>query len=533
MSRHSILRHPTTDTATFPAHTSRRGILIAALLALAPTSSACGSAQTTGSGKQPANVDLGQLVTLPVAGESVICYSVWFKVGSHDDPAGKEGLAWLTGQLLAEGSTTENRYQDIVNKLYPMAASYDVRVDREMTTITGRAHRDHTNAFQGLFSAAYGKPLFSESDLERIRNQGISSLEKRLRYASDEELGKAALNDFAFAGTSYRHPVTGTVEGLQSITVADVKDFYQKYYTRERAVFGIGGGYDDATARSFVATRAQLPQGGTPVTKAPEPPTFSGRHVTLVAKPGADASISFGFPISVKRGEKDFYALWVATSWLGEHRNSSSHLYQVIRQTRGLNYGDYAYIEAFPEGGFRQMPPVNVGRSRQLFEVWIRTLPNDKAIFALRAALRELRMLIDNGMSPEQFETTRTFLRKYIRHFAPTTRTRLGYAIDDRFYGIDDGHIERFVRMMDELTLSDVNQAIKKHLQYKDLKIAIATGEAEALKAKMVGGEPTGIQYPVPKSQAVLNEDKVIAVEPLQITADRVRIVPVEQMFQR
>ncbi len=49
------------------------------------------------------------------------------------------------------------------------------------------------------------------------------------------------------------------------------------------------------------------------------------------------------------RGDEDFYPLAVANSWLGEHRNSSSHLYQVIREERGLNYGDYSYIEYFPE----------------------------------------------------------------------------------------------------------------------------------------------------------------------------------------
>ena len=62
----------------------------------------------------------------------------------------------------------------------------------------------------------------------------------------------------------------------------------------------------------------------------------------------------------------------------------------MIRETRGLNYGDYSYIEAYPEGGQRQMPPPNVARRQQLFEVWIRTLPNPQAHFALRAAMREL-----------------------------------------------------------------------------------------------------------------------------------------------
>ena len=37
-----------------------------------------------------------------------------------------------------------------------------------------------------------------------------------------------------------------------------------------------------------------------------------------------------------------------------------------------MNYGDYAYIEAFPGGMFRMLPEPNVARRAQIFEVWIR-----------------------------------------------------------------------------------------------------------------------------------------------------------------
>ena len=218
----------------------------------------------------------------------------------------------------------------------------------------------------------------------------------------------------------------------------------------------------------------------------------------------------------MRRGERDFYALWIANSWLGEHRNQSSHLFNVIRELRGLNYGDYSYIEEFPEGGERSMPPVNVPRRMQLFEIWIRTLPNEQAPFALRAALRELELLVDNGMTAEQFELTRTFLKKYSLHFAETTAARLGYAMDDRFYAIDgEGHLARFRRMMDEITLEDVNAAIKRHWRYENLQIAIVTGKAESMRALLAGGEPTPITYPTPKPAAILEEDRIIEAWPL------------------
>jgi hypothetical protein len=58
-----------------------------------------------------------------------------------------------------------------------------------------------------------------------------------------------------------------------------------------------------------------------------------------------------------------------------------------------MNYGDYSYIEAYPNGGRRSMPPTGVGRRAQMFEVWIRPVPRAQALFALRAALREVDTL--------------------------------------------------------------------------------------------------------------------------------------------
>jgi zinc protease len=484
----------------------------------------------------PAGTDMrdSTVVLLPVTADPTISIAVQFAVGSQNDPPGKEGLAFITGEMIADGATEARSLEEILAALYPLAASYSMRVDVERSTLTGRVHRDNLDAYLELLIDALLEPAFDRADFERIRNDAVNAIENTLRYSSDEELGKAALREFVFRGTRYAHPSEGTVAGLKAITLDDVRDFYRSHYTRASALLGIGGGFDDAVVARLEAALAKLPAGVPTAPPAIDAAPVAGRSALFVAKPGADASISFGFPIAVRRGERDFYALWIANSWLGEHRNQSSHLFNVIREKRGLNYGDYSYIEAFPEGGERSMPPVNVPRRVQLFEVWIRTLPNAQAPFALRAALREVERLVDDGMTAEEFELTRTFLKKYALHFAETTSMRLGYAMDDRFYGIDgEGHLARFRRMMDELTLEDVNAAIKRHLQYRDVKIAMVTGEAERLRAVLASEQPTPISYATPKPDDILAEDEVIAAVPLALAAERIEIVPVTEAFER
>ncbi len=81
-----------------------------------------------------------------------------------------------------------------------------------------------------------------------------------------------------------------------------------------------------------------------------------GLEVTIVEKPADATAISMGFPIDVTRRDDDFYALAVANSYLGEHRTFNGKLMQDLRGKRGLNYGDYSYIEDFIQEGDEHVP---------------------------------------------------------------------------------------------------------------------------------------------------------------------------------
>ncbi|HSG65747.1 MAG TPA: pitrilysin family protein, partial [Gammaproteobacteria bacterium] len=309
---------------------------------------ACADETPAPAGAPEPSAGPSSVVLRPVPTEPTIAFSVSFGVGSQDDPPGKEGLAFLTGQMIADASTQRLSYDQILDALYPLASGYAARVDKETTTLTGRTHRDNIAAYFDLLTDAYLRPAFAASDFERIKNDAINYLQNSLRYASDEELAKAVLTEMIFRGTRYAHPVAGTVAGLRSITLEDVEAFYRRHYTAANATLGLAGGYDDALVARFEATLESLPEGAAvadpAVEPAVEPAGWEGTELLLVAKPGADASISFGFPLDVRRGERDFYALWVANSWLGEHRNQAGRLFQVIRGERGLNYGNYSYL---------------------------------------------------------------------------------------------------------------------------------------------------------------------------------------------
>jgi zinc protease len=471
------------------------------------------------------------MVLLSVADDPTVSFRILFNVGSQHDPPGKEGLAALTATLITEGSTQKHSYEEVLELLYPMAAEITDQVDKEMTVFTGRTHVDNLDEYYDLFKEVLLEPGFTDDDFKRVKTDLLNYVRTTLRFSQDEVLGKETLYEFVFAGTPYGHIEEGHVSSLESITLDDVKTFYKSFYTWNNVVIGLGGGIDNKFGKKVRKDFESLPEGQLTQVPAPSPEIIDGLHVTIVEKNAAATAISFGFPIDVTRGSRDFYALAMATSWLGEHRNSFSHLYDVIREKRGLNYGDYAYIEHFPRGHRRQFPPPNVARRQQLFQVWIRPVPNEARVFAFRAAMRELQDLIDNGMTREEFELTRKFLKGYILHYAPTTTMKLGYALDDRFYGNEEEHWSTFARMLDELTLEEVNAALKKYFTYENIKIAFITPDAEGLKGVLVNNEPTPITYQSEKPAEIYEEDIKISAYPLSVKPENVTIVKVAEMF--
>jgi len=480
-------------------------------------------------------------IALPEPESPFIAFNIWVKAGSQDDPAGKEGIAALTASLLSDGSTTADSYDAILEKLYPMAAGYGYNVDKEMTVFTGRIHRDNLDAYYELFKNHLLAPAFKDEDFERVKSQTMNFLERTRRYGRDEELSKELLFNMAYAGTPYEHPEEGYVESVESITLDDIKNFYSQYYVRNNIVVGIGGGYPDGLLVRVREDFNTLPEGVVPSLAPPEPRMPEGIEILIVEKPTDATPISIGFPTTLLRGDPDFHGMMAMNSWFGEHRNSFSHLYQVIREKRGMNYGDYSYIEAFPQGYATMQPRVNCSRRHQLFEIWIRpiamTAPgnlHDRTLFATRAALRELEAIVDSGMSEETLSATQQFLRNYSVNWGSTISRRLAYALDDAFYGIGGGGFLESIRPgLTALSLDGVNESIRRYLQYDNMYIVFITRDAEAMKAKLLSGVATPITYATEMSAEHMAEDELIANFPIPVTEDKITIVGINEVFQR
>jgi zinc protease len=471
-------------------------------------------------------------VVVESPGNPLVSFRFMFHTGSANDPAGKEGLSTLTAMMLSEGGTRELSLIQVIEKLYPMAAGVTAQPDKEVTTLVGGVHRDFLEEFYGIFSDLILEPRFDLEDFERNRNQLINYVSKSLRGSDDEELGKTLLEDMVYRGHPFGHPTAGTVAGLKGITLDDVKAFYRDHYTFSSLRIGLAGdfppGFTERVQRDF---QKALPTGAEVPAELPSPKPAEGIEVWIAKKAADSTAISLGFPYAVTRSDPDFYPLLVANTYLGDHRSFHGVLMNKLRGKRGLNYGDYSYIEEFVQDGGSTFPVPNTARHQQFFSIWLRPVMPENAHFALRAALWELRRLIDSGISQQDFEATRDYLRNYSKLWVQTLDRRLGYQVDSQFYGTGY-YLDEIERRLQTMTAEDVNRAVRRHLDRWDFRVAMVAANADDLAASLRDNRVSPITYPTPGTPPeILEEDKVI--EKFQLPVRDVKVIPVEELFER
>lgn len=483
--------------------------------------------------KTPVKNMNSNITTVLQPGKSpLVSLRIQFLIGSIDDPQGKEGLSALTAAMIAQGGSKNLTYDQIVEQFYPMAAGFSAQTDKEMTTFIGQTHVDNLAKYYAIVRQMLLEPGFREDDFTRLKQDAINFLKVNLRESNDEELGKERLYNIIYAGTAYENHSIGRVSSLEKLTLQDVKDFYAQNYSQGNLVIGLAGGFDTKFSSTLLKDFGKLPVGGKKMRKLATPNLSDGMKIDIVKRETRATAISMGFPIDVNRSfGKDYAALALVASYFGQHRSSNSYLYGRLRELRGLNYGDYAYIEYFPRGMFQFEPDPNIARKMQIFQIWIRPVEPQNANFAFRAALYEYDKLVKNGLDQKTFEESRNFLTKFVNILTQTKDAELGYALDSKFYGI--GNYNQFMKdNLAKLTLADVNTAIKKYLSSNKMRVVMITKDAEGLRDEIVGNKPAKIAYAAPKPKEITDEDKIIETYPIRVKAADVSITSVDKVFE-
>ena len=205
----------------------------------------------------------------------VVAVSVWYHIGSKDEPTGKTGFAHLFEHLMFNGS--ENANEDFFKPLESIGA----------TDLNGTTWFDRTNYFETVPTGALDMALFLESDRmghllgaidkTKLDNQrGVVQNEKR--QGDNEPYGLVEYAQLAALfpeGHPYRHSTIGSMADLDAASLEDVKNWFRAHYGPNNAVLVLAGDVDAATARARVQKWfGDIPKGPETPRRAVEVPTL-------------------------------------------------------------------------------------------------------------------------------------------------------------------------------------------------------------------------------------------------------------------
>lgn len=247
----------------------------------------------------------------------VVAVSVWYHVGSKDEPKGKTGFAHLFEHLMFNGS--ENAKGDFFEPLQQIGA----------TDMNGTTWFDRTNYFETVPTGALERVLFLESDRmgyllggidqAKLDNQrGVVQNEKRQGDNASFGLVDYVVYDTLFPGNHpYRHPTIGSMADLNGASLEDVKNWFRAKYGPDNAVLVLAGDIDGATAKPLVEKWfGDIPRGAAVKRIAAPVPTLPKPITKLIKDQVPYTRIMRHWAVEGVNG-KDNIALQVAASVLG------------------------------------------------------------------------------------------------------------------------------------------------------------------------------------------------------------------------
>lgn len=382
-----------------------------------------------------------------------------FAAGSAWD-GDRFGLAHLTSALLDTGAGRWDA-DAIARRLENVGAQLSTGVSRDSAWLDLRSLTAADKLEVALETAAeiLAHPRFARADFERERKRLLLALKQR--EESPGQLAAMRFYKMIYGDHPYAHPSEGEIDTVKALRRQDLEDFHRRYYVARNALVVVVGAVS-RTEADRIARRLTdaLPQGEP---AAPIPPVPAPQRARTERKPfpSAQTHIYTGMPV-IKRGDPDYYALYVGNHVLGGG-GFTSRIVKEVREKRGLSYSAYSYFVPLKEKG-----PFVAGLQTR----------NDAAA----AALGVLRQTIDRYLAEGPTETELEAAKKNITGgfvLRYDSNAKLAdYVAMIGFYGLPLDYLDRFPREVSRVDRAAVVEAFRRHLDPDRFQTVLVGGGA-------------------------------------------------------
>ena len=391
--------------------------------------------------------------------------SMTVKGGHWMDELDKPGVANLMSELMMEGtkSKTPEELEEVIGLL---GADISIGCGNEDITITATCLSKNFDQTVKLIQEILLEPRWDPEEFSRLKQ----SLETRLKGG---EANPRLIAYFNFMKIMYGSdhilgwPVSGTLDAASTISLDDLKSYYQKYMSPAAASVQVAGFIDkDAVLEAFSGIDQSWESSAFVMPEYQVPQEMPSKKIYFIDVPGAKQSVIYLGNLALSAQDPNFNKLTFANEVLGG--GASGMLFQTLRIEKGYTYGFYSSIMQNEEIS----PFIARGSVRAN---------------ATYPSLKVIEDMIGNygpNFSEQDMETTKTKILKENTRSFESLNAKLNILRNINKYGWPENYIEESQDELVNMSLDDFKDIIAKYLVEQEM-VYVIVGDKETQLAEV------------------------------------------------
>ena len=397
----------------------------------------------------------------------LIDLSVNVRGGSYLDPKGKEGLASLTGYLMARGGIPSSPADKLDEELEFLAA----RLSSSFGGLSGSVglnllSKDADRGFE-ILRAVLAAPSFQEDKLALRKTQTLQGLKQR---NDDSKNIESRERNFLAYGERFWFNRHTTAASLESIRREDLLAFHHKWVHPQNFIVSVSGDFDrNEMLKLLDGVFAAWPHPGKKAPPVSQEQKYGKPGVYIVNKDVNQGRVSIMLP-GIRWDAPDYYAIQVMNDVLGGG-GFTSRITNRVRSDEGLAYSARS---AFPGGVYY---PV-------VFRAGFQSKSSTVA-YATSIVLEEIERIIREPVTKEELLTTKkSFIDTFPNNFASAAQVVSAFASDEMIgrYAKQPHYWANYRDNIESVDIAAVQHVAKQRLKLDQMIILIVGQKEEILK---------------------------------------------------
>jgi len=383
-------------------------------------------------------------------GVPIVNFAALVKTGAAADPAGEEGLASITAQLLRKGTQQRTAQQFAADSDFT-GGSVEADASADFSSVSGEFLNKDLARGLDLFSDALLHPVFPQAEVDKLLSQSLDGV----RSAKDEARSVLGTyyNAYLFNGNGYGRTSDGDEISLTRIHREAIIKFYETYYAPGNIILAVAGDFQTADMKKKLEeVFGQWPSKPMTPVRVPVLPPVKGKKLLLVDKPDATQTYFAIGNVATAAGDPDRVAIRLVNTVFGGR--FTSLLNEALRVESGLTYGA---ISAFDP---RKAPGP--------FGIYSYTR-NESTAQAIDMALQVLQKLHKQGITADELTSAKSYIKGQFPPSIETSKQLAQIIAINEFYGLDDREINDLEARLDAVTTAIAQQVIQKHFPTDNL----------------------------------------------------------------